>query len=1082
MAHQTDSTKNGHITVRLTADHIIVCVLHGYVSEPLVVDSLAQTEHYIQLLRAQNKPVLLLIDASGVSGQSSGARSQAKRLGVMGVQKLAVTGARGPLALVVQYLIKASGTGGYARMFKSGHLARQWLLHDQPQHNGHSLFALRLVCALAAVGIAILALIGWSINNEALKSIFPSLKSMNPMVAVSLIAASATLLLLKRSEVALWRKYVTGCIASWCLIFGGLVLARQFLSIDIPVDALLFTDRLNANNLSGLTAPATAFCFMNLSVMLFAALTGQPKQWHRYAFHGASVLLFFTALGAVIGYTFGNTLDYFAHLLPMPLGAAISLLCINHGLQSINKPLPFFAVSWRATHVYGQAILVFFAIFTITGISWQQTRESITRSITNAAQDTFKIREATINSRIDAYTNALRGFRSFFQASEFVTPDEYRDYFASSQLAQNYPGFSSIVFVRNIPAAQESAFVKEVRMLASPSWPKYQHFGIYPESTATVRYPAVYAQPERNTTNYGFDLGSNATRRIALEKARDTGEVATTGTIDLNAARADSSLPKRYGFFMTIPVYRDTPSKGEPHTVSDRRARIYGFVNAYFEYKVLFGDIFKDEHQNLYYILSNASTGEILYTNGLAASGQSTFQALEQSVSIAGEKVRLSLHVPAEYGLTRAERSQPMLIFVSGMLVAGLAALLLVGQSRRRQQALKLADSMTEDLNNERNRAVATQQKDEAILSSIGDAVFAIDTDERITLFNPSAEHVSGFSAKEALGRPYKEVLHFAYEKNNRISDEFIKKALGGQLASMKNQTILRCKNGSIIPVADSAAPIRNTEGGIQGAIVVFRDVSKEYELDQAKTEFVSLASHQLRTPLSAINWYTELLLSGDAGKVTKSQREYLQEIAGGNKRMIDLVNSLLNVSRLDLGRLTSQPAPTDVAALAGELRKELASGITKKKLAYIEKIDQKLPPVVADPKLLRMIVQNLLSNAIKYTPKGSVTLTLRRAASKDIQAAKRRQDKPYLYMSVADTGYGIPVSQQDKVFEKLFRADNVRVLDVEGTGLGLYIVKEVVEQLGGRVWFDSVEGKGTTFTVVLPFEPPKVTKPPKED
>jgi signal transduction histidine kinase len=130
------------------------------------------------------------------------------------------------------------------------------------------------------------------------------------------------------------------------------------------------------------------------------------------------------------------------------------------------------------------------------------------------------------------------------------------------------------------------------------------------------------------------------------------------------------------------------------------------------------------------------------------------------------------------------------------------------------------------------------------------------------------------------------------------------------------------------------------------------------------------------------------------------------------------------------------------------------------------------LPPVFADPKQLRMIVQNLLSNAVKYTPaKGTVAVTLRPADAADLSAAQlTHATRPYWYFSVQDTGYGIPKDQQPKIFGKLFRADNVRALDVEGTGLGLYIVKEVVEAMGGRVWFKSIEGAGTTFYVVAPF------------
>jgi signal transduction histidine kinase len=273
------------------------------------------------------------------------------------------------------------------------------------------------------------------------------------------------------------------------------------------------------------------------------------------------------------------------------------------------------------------------------------------------------------------------------------------------------------------------------------------------------------------------------------------------------------------------------------------------------------------------------------------------------------------------------------------------------------------------------------------------------------------------------------------------------------------------------VPVADSAAPIHDANGHVTGAIVVFRDVSKEYELDRAKTEFVSLASHQLRTPLSAINWYGELLLDGDAGKLNKTQHEYLVEIFEGNQRMIELVDSLLDVSRLEVGKLPTKPQDTSMGELVDSLEKELITSIKNKNLDFNKSVAE-LPPVNADPKQLRMVVQNLMSNAVKYTPaKGSVHVTLRKATAADVKGAGLRGDGPFAFFSVKDSGYGIPKVQQSKIFGKLFRADNVRALDVEGTGLGLYIVKEVVEKMGGRVWFDSVESVGSTFFVILPFK-----------
>jgi signal transduction histidine kinase len=166
----------------------------------------------------------------------------------------------------------------------------------------------------------------------------------------------------------------------------------------------------------------------------------------------------------------------------------------------------------------------------------------------------------------------------------------------------------------------------------------------------------------------------------------------------------------------------------------------------------------------------------------------------------------------------------------------------------------------------------------------------------------------------------------------------------------------------------------------------------------------------------------------------------------------------LLNISRIDLGTFAVEPEPCDFCAIAKSVMAELQPMIAAKKMAVKTDCDDDLPPINADIKLVRIIFQNLLTNALKYTPeKGKVTVSI----------AKQGRD---ILIKVADNGYGIPEEAKSKIFTKLFRADNIREVEAEGTGLGLYIVKSIVEQAGGRVWFDSLESKGTTFYVTLPL------------
>ena len=242
-------------------------------------------------------------------------------------------------------------------------------------------------------------------------------------------------------------------------------------------------------------------------------------------------------------------------------------------------------------------------------------------------------------------------------------------------------------------------------------------------------------------------------------------------------------------------------------------------------------------------------------------------------------------------------------------------------------------------------------------------------------------------------------------------------------------------------------------------ALTTARDVTEFKKIDKAKTDFVSLTSHQLRTPLSIINWYAEILLKEGAEKMDKKEKEYLEEIYKNNKKLIDLVNALLNVSRIELNAFTIEPRPTNLIEIANSVLNEFLPEIKKKKLRITSDYGKNLPIIDADPSLMRIVFQNLFSNAIKYTPSGgSFNLLIKRQGSN-------------LLIKISDSGYGIPEEEQDKMFTKFFRAYNIKEKELDGTGLGLYIIKAIVEQAGGKIWFESKENEGTTFYILIPLE-----------
>jgi signal transduction histidine kinase len=237
------------------------------------------------------------------------------------------------------------------------------------------------------------------------------------------------------------------------------------------------------------------------------------------------------------------------------------------------------------------------------------------------------------------------------------------------------------------------------------------------------------------------------------------------------------------------------------------------------------------------------------------------------------------------------------------------------------------------------------------------------------------------------------------------------------------------------------------------------RDVEHIKEIDRAKTEFVSLASHQLRTPLTSISWFTEMLMKREIGDLNDKQKEYLGEIYRGNQRMIDLVDDILNTSRIDTGILVSEPRMISLKETLESVLSEVVPLFKDKEIEIIKEYGKNIPQINADPELAQIIFQNLLSNSLKYTPKGGrVTIGISRQGA-------------HALIKISDTGYGIPKEQQSRIFTKMFRADNIRSKETDGTGLGLYIARAIVRQSGGKIWFDSVENTGTNFYVTFPIK-----------
>ncbi|RMF26041.1 MAG: PAS domain S-box protein, partial [Chloroflexi bacterium] len=346
--------------------------------------------------------------------------------------------------------------------------------------------------------------------------------------------------------------------------------------------------------------------------------------------------------------------------------------------------------------------------------------------------------------------------------------------------------------------------------------------------------------------------------------------------------------------------------------------------------------------------------------------------------------------------------------------------------------------------------------KSQAILTSIADGVVVSNTEGRIILVNPAAERILGTAGSQLIGHDF----HTLFSAFNAQGREEATAAMETLLSTSDSgvskvfKTILEIDNRVIHA---HLSPVLTRREEFLGVVIIFRDITKEVEADRAKSEFVSTVSHELRTPMTAIKGYTDLLYAGAVGPINAEQKRFLQIIKSNTDRLTALINDLLDISRVETGRVRFEPKPVQVGEVIADVVNALAGQAEVKHQTLTYEVMGGLPEIMGDRDRLNQVLTNLVSNAIRYTPEGG-TIEVRAYL---VEGAVR--------VDVRDTGIGIAPEDLGRIFERFYRADHPMVQETSGTGLGLPIVKMFVEMHGGRVWVESELGKGSTFTFILP-------------
>jgi PAS domain S-box-containing protein len=372
--------------------------------------------------------------------------------------------------------------------------------------------------------------------------------------------------------------------------------------------------------------------------------------------------------------------------------------------------------------------------------------------------------------------------------------------------------------------------------------------------------------------------------------------------------------------------------------------------------------------------------------------------------------------------------------------------------------------------------------KGDIILNSIEDGVVFVDQQGTIQLFNPGAAKITGWDRDEAQGLDWKSVFNFINSKGEAVDPNetpFAKALKTGQTVR-DNTANITSKSNSAIAVTFGVSPIIN-DAEVNGLVGIFRDVSQERQEENQRAEFISTASHEMRTPVAAIEGYLSLSLNDKVATIDGRARDFLEKAHASTKHLGELFQDLLTSAKAEDGRLTNHPEVVEMGEFMEQLTNDLHFAAEKKNLGvdFIignnsvidastvdasspvrmdghERVVRPLYYSHIDPDRVREVITNLFDNACKYSDKGKISLGL-------------TGNDSVVQIYVRDQGHGIPAEDLPHLFQKFYRVDNSATRTIGGTGLGLFICRKIIELYGGRIWVESVLGQGSTFYINLP-------------
>jgi PAS domain S-box-containing protein len=726
-----------------------------------------------------------------------------------------------------------------------------------------------------------------------------------------------------------------------------------------------------------------------------------------------------------------------------------------------QAPLPK-GIGWLIT----AAILL--ATAALAGIVQEKTQQQAEQRFLYRAEQ----EKAKILFRLASHVQVLRGATALFAASDNVSRSEWRDYVNQLQLDQTLPGIQGTGFALMITPSDKAEHERHIRAEGYPD------YAITPPGERAQYSAIVYLEPfdERNLKAFGYDMFSEPVRRQAMELARDSGKPALSGRVTLVQEDNQDLQP---GFLIYVPIYRN----GLPAaTVEQRRAALLGFAYSPFRAHNLLRNSITADNKDVELELFDTARGpeHLLFDSHLEHTRVRSQHQVELPIDFAGQHWLAHFRSRPEFDRITASQL-PAGIGLAGCLLALISVLWQLRSLRYQQHIATYAEQL-------RN----SEARLRTLIDTMPDAVCLKDGDNRLIeantvflrLFGLAEDSYRGKTCRELSGAASFEGSPLAelersdpatWEQGTRLHDELvIRQADGGERIFELAKVALLAPNGArqaLVTVGHEITRRKQAEAELQShrnhleETVAARTadllLAKEAAeaASRAKTTFLANMSHELRTPMNAIIGLTHLLIQRAR---EPAERDKLGKIGHAADHLLGLLNNILDLSKIESDHLTLERIPLKLGELIGTVDTLASVRIQAKGLIYQRDVSPRLDEVVllGDPLRLRQILINLFENAVKFTERGSITL----------HAAPMAETAGDMTVSitVADTGKGIPAEAQERIFAPFEQADGSTTRQHGGTGLGLTIVRQLAQLMGGDITLYSEAEKGSRFTLTV--------------